>query len=168
MDGRRDRGPRPAVTAYTEQDWEDQSYALLAEGSDPEQCPECGLTGFYGPRAREGALKYRECRFCGFYQMVGQRPRRLRPVVHDCEEWPEIADAPYIWWIASDERWYECSFCGKRTPVERSNTFVRGTGIVAPSDDPTHPWWHVPQDQSYAYYREFWARWPCTKGRVVL
>jgi hypothetical protein len=88
-------------------------------------------------------------------------------VSHDCDQWPEIAGAPYIWWIAPDERWFHCNFCDRRASVETSNVFMKGSGIAPPSDDPNHPWWHVPQDQSYAFYYNYWEQWPSTKGRVV-
>ena len=153
--------------AYTEEAWEEASYALLAERRDPEHCPSCGLTGFFGPRARDDTPKFRECRFCGFHQEVGQQPTRRRPVNHDCNQWPEVAGARYVWWVAPDERWFHCSFCDQRAPVESSNVFSKGSGIVAPSDDPQHPWWHVPQDQSYSFYYDYWGQWPSTKGRVV-
>ncbi len=160
--------PEAKATAFTEEDWEDASYALLAERADPEHCPSCGLTGFYGPRALDDAPKFRECRFCGFYQQVGQQCSRRRPVAHDCDNWPEVAGAPYVWWVAADVRWYHCTFCDNpRVPVATSNVFSKGSGIVAPSDDPQHPWWHVPQDQSYAFYYKYWNQWPSTKGRVV-
>jgi hypothetical protein len=167
MDRAPDRPDGEAKQAYTEENWEEESYALLAERADPNHCPNCGLTGFFGPRARDDAPKFRECRFCGFYQEVGQQPKRRRPVAHGCDEWPEIAGAPYIWWIAPDERFFVCAFCGQRAPAETSNVFMKGAGITAPSDDPGHPWWNVPQDESYSFYYNFWEQWPSTKGRVV-
>ena len=152
--------------AYTVDDWDADSYALMAEGADPVQCPTCGFTGFFGPRALDNK-KFRECRFCGFYQEVDQPPGRHRPVTHDCEEWPEAGGAPYIWWIPADERFYECNFCGQRAVVSSTNAFQRGVGVQPPSDDPTHPWWQVPQDKSYSYYYSYWEQWPCTKGRII-
>ena len=167
MDQAANREESKATEAFTEDDWEDASYALLAERRDPEHCPSCGFTGFYGPRARDDAPKFRECRFCGFHQQVGQQRSRRRPVAHDCEKWPDVAGAPYVWWIDTDETWYHCSFCHNRAPVGRSNVFSKGSGIVAPSDDPHHPWWNVPQDKSYSFYYKYWEQWPSTKGRVV-
>ena len=78
---------------YTAENWERESYALFVERSDPAPCPECGRTGFFGPRARDPGRKFRACRFCGFWQVVGQSPIRLVPMVHDCSEWPECARA---------------------------------------------------------------------------
>ena len=63
MDRAPDRPGGEAEQAYTEERWEEESYALLAERSDPSHCPSCGLTGFFGPRARDDAPKFRECRF---------------------------------------------------------------------------------------------------------
>lgn len=159
--------PESKAKAYSAEDWEQASYALLAERRDPEHCPSCGLTGFYGPRARDDTPKFRECRFCGFYQEVGQQPTRRQPVAHNCDKWPEVAGAPYVWWVAADQRSYHCSFCDNAAVIETSNVFAKGSGIVAPSDDPHHPWWHVPQDQSYSFYYKYWEQWPSTKGRVV-
>ena len=155
-----------AKLKYTIEQWDDDSYALMAEGADPVHCPSCGFTGFYEPRALDNK-KFRECRFCGFYQEADEPVGRRRPVVHDCEEWPEAGGAAYIWWIPADERFYECNFCGQRAVVEKTNAFQRSVEITPPADDPTHPWWQVPQDKSYSYYREYWEEWPCTKGRII-
>ena len=137
-----------------------------AEGINPPACPECGRTGFYGPRAADGIPKSRSCRFCGFSQRVLCEPTRLRPVAHDCDDWPDCAGAPYIWWIPMEERWYTCSFCGHRVAVRGGNSFVKSAAITAPSDDPSHAWWKVPQNQSYGAYYKYWENWRCTKGRA--
>ena len=86
--------------------------------------------------------------------------------MHDCKGWPVIAHAPYVWWIPADERWYMCNFCGQRTAVESSNAFMRAVGMVPPADDPQHPWWLVPQNETYSFYVRFWEQWPATKGRA--
>lgn len=160
------RSTAPATLEFTEEHWNDESYALVAERANPRCCPRCGSTGFYGPRAL--GRKSRACRFCGFYQEVGARPVRLKPVVHGCKPWPECAKAPYVWWVHPKEQWYDCPFCGLRVPVTGNNGFMKGTLVTAPSDDPAHPWWRVPQDRDYAYYLRFWHNWKCTKGRVVM
>ncbi len=89
MDSAPNRPEAASEKAYTAEQWEEESYALMAERADPGHCPSCGLTGFFGPRARDDAPKFRECRFCGFFQEVGQRAIRRRPVSHDCDQWPE-------------------------------------------------------------------------------
>lgn len=165
---------RPAISeknqsaTYTETDWDGESYTLFAERGDPAGCPECGRTGFYGPRAAGGGRKYRECRFCGFAQDVGQPPIRLGPTVHGCEEWPACAKAPYVWWVHPNEESYKCPYCGKKVTVISRNFFAKSALITGPSEDPEHPWWRVPQNRTYAYYLRFWENWPITKGRVFL
>lgn len=154
--------------SFTGADWEEESYALFVERSDPRPCPHCGRTGFYGPRAADPGLKFRACRFCGFWQAVGKEPVMCRPTAHLCREWPECAKAPYIWWIHPDQKHYDCPYCGQRVAVSRRNTFVRGASLRAPADDPDHPWHRVPQGRPYSYYLRFWENWPLTRGRVVL
>jgi len=56
---------------------------------------------------------------------------------------------------------YLCPFCSKRVPVAEA-------AIAPPAEDPTHPWWKVPQDRARAYYQRFWENWDVTKGRVHL
>ncbi len=149
---------------YRDEDWEEDSYALAAACLDPSPCPLCNRTGFFGPRARDGGVKFRACRFCGFTQMVGEVPTLHRPVIHGCEDWPECARAPYIWWIDPDRDRYRCFYCQEIVFVT-DETVER---IVPPSNDASHPWWRVPQHKSFSYYQKFWSNWPTTKGRVVL
>ncbi len=150
---------------YRDQDWEQDSYALAAECADPGPCPLCSRTGFFGPRARDGGVKFRACRFCGFTQMVGEPPTLHRPVIHGCDAWPQCARAPYIWWVDPDCQRFTCMFCDEEVDVfECSN----GRVVVPPSNDAAHPWWRVPQHKSFEYYQKFWSNWPTTKGRVVL
>src|SRR5262245_45144556 len=106
-------GPAPdaKVPPYTEREWEDESYALLVERADPIPCPSCGRTGFFGPRALDPGRKLRACRFCGFSQEVGQAPVRLRPVAHTCADWPQIAKAPYLWWVTPGDKFFQCPYC---------------------------------------------------------
>ena len=47
---------------YTLEEWERESYALFVERSDPAPCPECGRTGFYGPRAHDPGRNFRDPR----------------------------------------------------------------------------------------------------------
>ncbi len=159
---------QPSFPTFTDADWEDQSYSLMAEQAPPTPCPNCGRTGFFGPRALDGQPKFVACRFCGYFQAVGQAPTRLRPVTHDCENWPQAAGAPYIWWIPMDEKWYVCHYCQRRLAVAGRNAFVRGAAVTPPADDPNHPWWKVPQGASYDTYYKLWENWRCTKGRVFL
>ncbi len=158
----------PSSSTFTDQDWEDQFYALMAEQADPLPCPDCGRAGFYGPRALDGKPKFRACRFCGFFQEVMQQPTRLQPVAHDCDNWPEAAGAPYIWWIPKSEKWYTCNYCARRVAITQANAFMKGAAVTSPADDPNHPWQKVPQNASYDTYYKLWENWPATKGRVFL
>jgi hypothetical protein len=125
-------------TGYTESDWEEESYRLFMERSDPAPCPQCGRTGFFGPRAADPGLKFRACRFCGFWQAIGEKKQ------------------------------FDCPYCGQVAKVESHNAFERGSAQLAPVDDPDHPWRKVPQGRPYSYYLRFWENWPVTKGRVIL
>ena len=167
-EGTAEADTEPSVPTFTEADWEDQSYALVAEKAPPSPCPDCGRTGFFGPRAMDGQPKFLACRFCGYFQAVGHAPTRLRPVAHDCENWPEAARAPYLWWIPMDEKWYVCHYCQRRLVVAGANAFMRGVAVTPPVDDPNHPWRKVQQGASYDTYYKLWELWPCTKGRVFL
>ena len=67
--------PTPVLPAgegveYTVAAWDEECFALFAEGRDPSLCPACGRSGFYGPRVGPDGTRYRSCRFCGFYQGV--------------------------------------------------------------------------------------------------
>ena len=153
---------------YSEQDWDDESYALFGARADPVPCPDCGRTGFYGPRAKDPDEKLRTCRFCGFCQAVDHMPVRFRPVVHGCADWPKCARAPYLWWITPDTTQFLCPYCGQKVEVETRNQFMKGVLVAAPSVDSEHPWQKVPQGRSYSYYLRFWENWDCSKGRTVL
>jgi hypothetical protein len=72
-----------------------------------------------------------------------------------------VARAPYIWWLAPDADSYHCPFCDKQVTLAESR-------IESPSDQPSHPWWKVPQGRNRFYYARFWENWPYTKGRVFL
>ena len=160
----------PAILAlsYTEEDWESDSYDLYAERSDPAPCPDCGRTGFFGPRAQDPGLKFRACRFCGFTQEVDHAPVRYLPTAHDCDEWPTCAKAPYLWWVPPDVTEYHCPYCGQQVHVFGVNMYHPGAIQTAPQEDKEHPWWRVPQGRPYKYYLRFWENWPVTKGRVFL
>jgi hypothetical protein len=153
---------------FSRDDWEEESYELFVERADPRPCPKCGRTGFYGPRASDPGLKYRQCRFCGFWQATGGQPVQFRPTVHGCEEWPECARAPYIWWVHPEDKRYTCPYCSQQVTVESHNTYMKGVLVLAPFYNLDHPWRKVPQNRPYEYYQRFWENWPCTKGRVIL
>jgi len=149
-----------ASQPYPASAWDEDAFAAYAEGRDPRPCPVCGRVGFYGPRV-VGVMKVRACRFCGLYQEAEGAVMRATPTVHACAEWPEIARAPYIWWVPPGDASYTCSFC--RNVVKAADCLV-----TPPSEDPKHPWWRVPQGRNRFYYARFWENWPFTKGRVFL
>ncbi len=136
------------MSAYRESDWDAESQALL-EGAKPAACPECGLTGFYGPRRGSPEEKYRMCTFCGFRQRVSGPAERWRAVAHRCESWPEVAGAPYVEWMDPQEREHRCPFCAATVDVERA-------AVPRPVDDPEHPWRKVPQGMSPVDALTFW------------
>ncbi len=153
--------PIVSTGEYTVSDWEAESYAVFAEGGDPLPCPECGRTGFYGPRFVEPDQKIRACRFCGFWQLAGEAPQQFVPTAHDCDEWPECSRAPYIWWTAADTESYTCPYC-------KGTVTVAGATISVPNDVPNHPWWKIPQGRTQSFYQRLWKNWPCSAGRTVL
>jgi hypothetical protein len=153
--------PTPAPLTYSAAQWEEECLASFGEGRDPAPCPDCGRTGFYGPRIDATERHYRQCRFCGFSQMVGEAPVRHRPTVHGCQEWPDCARAPYVWWVSQEVESYLCPFCGKRVRVDQAT-------VPRPVDDPSHAWWKVPQHRKRSYYLRFWENWDVTRGRVHL
>ena len=157
----------PAIH-YSEQEWDEDSYSLFGERTDPKPCPSCGRTGFFGPRAADPGVKFRCCRFCGFYQVVGEEPVQLLPVVHKCDDWPECAKAPYVWWVHPNDQSFRCPFCGRESDITSRNVFKPGVLVDGPSETFDHPWKKVPQNRPYGYYQRFWENWEFTRGRVVL
>lgn len=155
--------PAASVDAapYPAEQWEAECFAAFGEGRDPAACPDCSRTGFFGPRIDTADGRYRQCRFCGFTQPVGEPATRFVPTTHDCATWPTCARAPYIWWVPSDVTSFLCPYCAARLSVDSAR-------ITAPFHDPTHPWWRVPQRRSRRYYLRFWDNWEVTKGRVHL
>ena len=146
---------------YTATHWDEEAFTLFAEGRDPPVCPQCGTTGFYGPRVAPDGTRFRACRFCGLYQVVGGPALRAQPSVHGCATWPEVARARYIWWAPPGAREYACPFCAETVVIAETITGV-------PATDPMHAWWKVPHRRTRFWYASFWAQWPYTKGRIFL
>ncbi|UCF41251.1 MAG: hypothetical protein JSW43_02655 [Gemmatimonadota bacterium] len=146
---------------YTRGDWEAACWRAFGEGRAPAPCPVCHRTGFYAPRFQEPERRFRQCRFCGFTQEVGQLPERYRATVHNCVPWPRCARAAYVWWVKPRVASYRCPFCAERVMVSQAL-------VPPPADDTKHPWQRVPQQKSRSYYEQFWARWSCSRGRAEL
>jgi hypothetical protein len=146
---------------YHRQEWDEESYALFAEGGDPGACPDCGRTGFYGPRFADPEERFRDCRFCGFFQMVDVPARRYVPTAHDCETWPEVSQVPYIWWVSPDLDAFDCPFCTEPILVDSAT-------VPSPIDTPKHPWWKIPQGRSQPFYQRLWRNWAWSTGRTIL
>lgn len=158
---RRPSVPVAHVSRYTKADWEAESFALFAEGADPAACPECGKTGFFGPRVVNEVIKCRACRFCGFWQQIDHAPLHQLPTVHGCSQWPEVSKALYVWWVLPDVESYTCPFCSGTVKVPLSL-------VGMPVDELEHPWRRIPQRRSQSFYQRLWGNWPVTAGRVVL
>lgn len=146
---------------YAFEQWEEELFEAYALGVDPHPCPHCGHTGFFGPRFAEPDLRYRGCRFCGFWQEVADVPRQATPVVHGCDAWPHVARAPYLWWVPPSRTSFTCPFCDAVGDVV-------SYALTPPHDDPNHPWWKVHQRRPARFYRRFWENWSVTKGRLYL
>ena len=153
--------PVVPIGDYKESHWEEESFSIFAEGANPRPCPECGRTGFYGPRYIEPDGKVRACRFCGFWQRVGGAVKQFLPTMHTCAEWPEISRAQYVWWVAPDTESYTCPFCKDAVQVALSI-------VPVPREDPDHPWWRIPQNRSQSFYQRLWKNWPYSAGRTIL
>lgn len=139
-----------STNTYTEDDWDSEMAALFSEGGGPGSCPSCTRSGFYGPREAEGPRRYRACKFCGFWQDVGQPPVTNKATVHNCEEWPAVAGAAYIWWVRPDEDSYSCPYCAAEVRIDEAF-------VTAPAQDSSHPWWRVPQGMTLDEAADFWA-----------
>ena len=123
---------------------------LQVDRTAPAPCPQCGRTGFFGPRRDEAKVhQYRLCKFCGFAQDVDQAPVTYRPSVHGCPQWRQVAGAPYVWWVPATQSTYHCPYCG--APVD-----VQAHAVTPPVSDPSHPWWKVPQGLSHAESYAYW------------
>ena len=133
---------------FSATDWETENRALL-EGGDPQACPECGRTGFYGPRRGGPQARYRACTFCGFRQEVGAAPVRDRAWSHACERWPWVAGAPLVEWAPADAESVECPYCGGGVDLEAHR-------VTAPAEDEAHPWRSVPQGLSGVESLKYW------------
>lgn len=149
------------IDDYTRADWEAESFSIFAEGADPGACPQCGRTGFYGPRFADPDRRYRACRFCGFWQDVDGGAERYLPTAHACELWPEVSKAPYIWWIEPGTDAYDCPFCQEPVLVDSST-------VPVPADTPQHPWWRIPQGRGQSFYQRLWRNWEWSTGRTML
>jgi hypothetical protein len=159
--GASDSGNTARSLLYTTAQWEAECFAAFGEGRDPAACPECGQTGFFGPRIDATERGYRQCRFCGFTHAVGAEPQQFQAIVHSCRGWPTSARAPYVWWVAPEVESFLCPFCSRRLPIDEVRT-------PRPVDDPDHAWWRVPQGRKRFYYLRFWENWVVTKGRAYL
>jgi len=158
---RNSAGTKTVARPYSLADWEDDCFHMFGEGRDPEPCPECGRTAFYGPRILDPDRRFRQCRFCGFTQDVAGEPVFYVPTRHDCQSWPTCARAPYLWWVDPDLASYRCPYC-------KEDVEVKAATVRRPVDDKEHPWWRVPQNRKRFYYLRFWENWEITKGRVHL
>jgi hypothetical protein len=142
---------RQQAEAYTVADWQADVLAIFGRRATPPSCIRCGRSGFFGPRRGPDDRRYRLCKFCGFYEAIGDAAIACRATIHGCAQWPRVAGAPYVWWVPPDERQYRCPYCGAAVEV--------GTATVArPVDDPSHPWRDVPQGATFDQAAAFWAR----------
>ena len=137
------------MTDYTAADWQAEMGALRTAHAPPPTCPHCRRTGFYGPRQDEGHRRFRMCKFCGFTQDLDQAPVFYVATAHACHAWRRVAGAPYIWWVSPAAEVYACAYCS-------SSVTVQSARIAKPSDDPSHPWWQVPQGLSYKESLAYW------------
>ena len=146
-------GRPPHFTAsaaeFQKADWDELNGAVFHGTEAPRPCPACKRTGCYGSYAA-GTRCYRMCKFCGFYQKVGQDSRYLVPTAHACEKAPHILGEPYIQWAQTDEVIPKCFYCDQEYAVE---SYL----APRPSATPGHGWWAIPQgmdrDTSIAFWK---------------
>jgi hypothetical protein len=132
-------GIRPSFT-YTFEDWQNELHALR-DGGDPAPCPRCGRRGFYEPKWAEPNRYYRACKFCGFWQNVGEDPMNV--IRYECR-------APDHWsadWKVATEAW-SC-MCGR--------TFTPDQRVSWPVNDKGHWWNEAPAYGTQADFRKFWS-----------
>ena len=137
------------MTGYSPGDWAADMVALHIRNAQPQPCPRCGRTGFYGPRHDGAARMYRACKFCGFWQDVGGQVVPHTATVHNCSQWPDVAGAKYIWWVSPLEKSYRCPYCGTQVDVASST-------VPKPIDDQNHPWARMPQGLSFGDSHSWW------------
>ena len=145
--------------SYSEADWQADVDHRNA-GGDNRPCPQCGRSGFYGPRDDTHGRHYRHCKYCGLLQNVGEEPIQCISTVHDCDDWPRVCGAAYIWWVTPDEATYRCPCC------ERIMT-VNSTRIAGPIENPDHPWASMPNLIDQKISLSHWAT-EGQPGRVYL
>ena len=143
---------------FTETDWKAEYAAIFFKRGAPPPCPDCGHTGFFGPRKAHDRL-YRLCKFCGSYRTPGGQRVQCLATVHNCRDWPSVAGAQYLWWVQPHESEYRCPQCG-------ASVRVSAFAVKRPIDDPSHPWWQVPQNMSFEEAASFWVHQG--QGRVYL
>lgn len=127
--------------SYTLSEWEAEVQALIA-GGDPPPCPCCGRRGCYEPKFASPDRRYRACKFCGFWQNVGERPMQVNR--YECRA-PDHSVAD---WKVPTESW-TCPGCGSTYRPEQS--------VAWPADDPAHEWNEVPTAGTQEALRRFWS-----------
>ena len=140
-----------SATQFGQGEWEELNDAVFLGTEAPRPCPACERTGFFGSRADSNIPQrfYRMCKFCGFFQNVGEESSYLVPNAHPCERSPTILGERYIQWCGATEVSRQCFSCAEEYDV-RSHLVSR------PSATPEHVWWQVPQDMDRAGYVAFW------------
>ena len=93
------------------------------------------------------------CKFCGFFQNVGEDSKYLLPNAHPCAKADahRILGELYIQWAQPNDVTRKCEFCGREYSV---------SSCAAPRPWATgeHGWWQIPQgmdrDQSIAFWKD--------------
>ena len=112
--------------------------------------PTSASTGHEPPVARD--QKYRLCKFCGFWQYVGEEPKRL--IHYLCKH----GDGSfYPDWKEPRESWC-CPDCGTEYAPDESVPWA--------DEDPLHPFRtqeEAPKDGTQADFRAYWGRFGLEK-----
>jgi len=117
---------------YTKEQW-GKERALTLQGI-PLKCPnpKCGRLGTYKAYTQPAVEMYCMCKFCGFWQAVGEKPKQCNIFHHNCKGNKQLLPPgghprKGYCWIAADE--VGCEYCDE----------VITNKVKWPVDDPDHP-----------------------------
>ncbi len=109
---------------YTKEQWEQERELTLRD--TPVKCPnpKCDKLRAYWTYTQKAVPMYCMCKFCGFWQAVGEKPKRCNMFYHEC---PLPNPRKGYDWNANDS--CACQTCGQ----------ILTNKVKWPVDDPDHP-----------------------------
>jgi len=117
---------------YTKEQWEKERESTLS--GIPLKCPNprCERLGNYWAYTQPAVERYCMCKFCGFWQAVGEASKQCNMFYHECKNGKKplpLDGHPRKGydWIAADKD--ICEYCGETITNK----------VKWPVDDPNHP-----------------------------